>query len=60
MTLPEQMLKYRARENISQKELARRCNVSLQTINCVETGAQTPSRLTRAKIEEVIGEEQND
>ncbi len=54
----ERMIEYRARERISQGELARRCGVSLQTINSVENGLQSPSKLTRTKIELVLkGEE---
>lgn len=49
------MINYRARENISQRELAARCNLTLQTINSVENGLQTPSKLTEAKIRLVIG-----
>ena len=57
MTLSERMVAYRAEENISQTELAKRCGVSLQTINTVETEVQSPSKLTLAKIENVIGKE---
>lgn len=57
MTLSERMVAYRAKENISQTELAKRCGVSLQTINTVETEVQSPSKLTLAKIENVIGKE---
>ena len=57
-TLQERMVKYRARENISQKELARRCGVSLQTINSVENGLQEPSKVTEAKINLVIEKEE--
>ena len=48
------MLEYRAKERISQSEMARRCGVSVQTICNVENGVQTPSKLTRTKIEMVI------
>lgn len=61
MKLDERMVRYRAKERISQSELAKRCGVTLQTINSIETGAQTPSRVTKAKIEMIIGkEEEND
>lgn len=59
-TLQEKMLTYRAKERISQKELARRCGVTVQTINSVENGLQEPSKLTRTKIYLVIGEEEED
>lgn len=52
--LPEQMIRYRAKERISQKELAARCGVSLQTINSIENGIQDPSKVTEAKIRLVI------
>lgn len=56
MTLQERMIQYRAKERISQKELAERCGVSYQTINSVENGTQDPSKVTQAKIELVINE----
>lgn len=52
--LIRRMVEYRARESISQKELARRVGVSLQTINSIENGLQEPSKLTEAKIYLVI------
>lgn len=57
MTLSERMIAYRAKENISQTEMAKRCGVTLQTINTIETGVQSPSKLTLAKIENLIGKE---
>ena len=60
MTLSERMIQYRARERICQKELAERCGLSLQTINSVENETQTPSKITIAKIELVIGQERID
>lgn len=56
-TLQERMVEYRAKENISQTELAKRCNLTVQTINSVENGIQDPSKLTQTKIELVIGKE---
>lgn len=58
MTLSERMVLYRAKERISQSELAKRCGVTLQTINSVENEIQTPSKVTIAKIELVIGGEE--
>lgn len=57
MSLQSEMLKYRARERISQSELAKRCGVSLQTINSVENGLQHPSKVTEQKILFVIRQE---
>ena len=58
--LADKILAYRATENISLKEMARRCNVTLQTIRNIETGVQDPSRVTRKKILLVIGEEEDE
>lgn len=57
MTLQERMVWYRAKHRINQGELAERCGVTKQTINSIENGKQDPSRLTLAKIELVIGKE---
>ncbi len=54
--LQKDMVTYRAKESISQRELARRCNLSAQTVNSVENGLQTPSKMTETKIRLVIGE----
>lgn len=58
MTLQERMVEYRAKERISQRELASRCDISVQTINSVENGVQEPSARTKAMIELVIGKEE--
>ena len=57
MTLQERMVLYRAKNRITQGELAARCGVTKQTINSVEQGKQEPSRVTLAKIELVVGKE---
>ncbi len=54
MNLQELMILYRGKERITQKELAERCGVSLQTINYVENGLQHPSKLTEQKIRLVV------
>ena len=58
MSLQERMIEYRAKHNLSQKELGDLCGVSMQTINSVENDIQEPSKLTVAKIELVVGKEQ--
>lgn len=60
MTLQELMINYRAKERISQAKLAERCGVSMQTIHSVETGQQTPTRLTEAKIRLVVEEQKGE
>lgn len=52
--LQTKMLAYRARNNISQSELARRCGLTLMTINSIENGRQSPSKLTETKIRLVV------
>jgi DNA-binding XRE family transcriptional regulator len=59
MSLQEEMIRYRAKERISQTELARRCGLTVQTINSVENGSQTPSKLTEAKIRMILEEKNN-
>lgn len=55
--LAEAIVNYRARERLSQKEFAARVGVSAQTIWNIETGQQSPSRCTVAKIMLVINGE---
>lgn len=55
MALQDRMIFYRAKNRLSQKDLADRCGVSVQTICSIENGTQEPSRLTRAKIVLVVG-----
>lgn len=57
MTLSERIVRYRAKENISQKEFAERCKLSTQTVYSIENGLQSASRVTLAKIELIIGKE---
>lgn len=57
MTLQDRMIEYRAKERITQGQLADRCGVSYQTLNSIEQGKQEPSKVTKAKIELVIGKE---
>lgn len=59
--MPERMIAYRARWNIGQRELARRCNVTTQTIGNIENRRRTGiTKLTKAKIERVIGSEEDE
>lgn len=55
--LIERMLDYRAKHNISQVRFAELCNVSQQTICNVENGVQSPSKLTKRKILNLIEKE---
>lgn len=60
MTLMEMMVRYRAKHDMTQKELADECKVSVVTINAVERGLQTPSALTEAKIRLVVEEKEGE
>lgn len=52
--LATEMLDYRAEHNISQRTLAKMCNLTVQTICNVENGVASPTRLTKMKILKVI------
>ena len=58
--LAERIVMYRAVNRLSQADMAKRCGVSAQTIHNIESGYQTPTRLTRAKILLVIGEQKHE
>lgn len=58
MALPEEMIRYRAKHNISQTKLGELCGVSVMTINYIERGLQSPTTLTEAKIRLVINEQE--
>lgn len=58
MTLAEQMIRFRAETNMSQKECAEKVGITLQTWMHVERELQTPSRLTEQKIRLFIEKEQ--
>lgn len=59
MTLQERMVEYRAKNRLTQTQLADKCGISYQTLNSIEQGRQEPSKVTRAKIELVIGKEEH-
>lgn len=53
--LANRIVAYRAKNRLSQAEMANKCGVSTQTISLVERGQQKPNRVTLAKIEMIIG-----
>lgn len=56
-SLPRRMLIYRLQNNIGQRELARRCRLTCQTIGNIENGKRPNiSQMTLLKIESVINE----
>ena len=56
MNLSKLMLEYRAKESISQRELAKRCGLAYETIRKAEQGRMC-SLLTEAKIRRVVDEQ---
>ena len=50
MTLGERMLRFRAKNKLSQAKFAEMCEVTVQTICNVENGTQNPSKLTETRI----------
>lgn len=55
MSLAERMIYFRAANKLTQNDLAEMVGVSRVTIHAVENGT-TPGKVTRAKIELVIGD----
>lgn len=58
MNLGEEMLKYRARNKVSQEKAASIAGVAKQTWYSVENGLQKPSKITEMKIRLVIDDKQ--
>ena len=59
LSLKEQMIRYRAKHDLTMREMADRVGVSLQTIMMIEHGTQNPSRLTEEKIKIVLEGKEN-
>jgi len=57
MKLSERMVEYRGKKRISMQEAAAKAGVALTTWMYVERGLQTPTRMTAAKIEQLVGKE---
>ena len=57
MTLQEMMVRYRAKNNMSQDDLAREIGLSKQTVWAVEKGLRKPSKLTAERIKLIVGEQ---
>lgn len=58
--LANKIVAYRAKNRLSQTEMAEKCGVSTQTISLIEREQQKPNRVTLAKIEFVVGKENED
>ena len=56
--LKERIIRFRAKNRITQREMAEKCGISSQTLCSIETGQQTPGKITRTKIELVLEEDE--
>lgn len=59
-TLGMRILEYRAEHNISAITFAGMARVTPQTIYNIENNTQSPSKLTRLKVEKVLNEKKGD
>jgi len=57
MEIENQLKKYRKEEDITQAELAKKLDVSRQTVNAIETGKYDPSLELALKISEFFDTE---
>lgn len=53
-SLPDLIVRYRARYNLTQAEFAKLVGVTTQTIGAIESGKHGATKLTQAKIIQVI------
>lgn len=60
MKLSNDVVRFRAKNRLSQKKLAEMCGVTTQTISNIESGVRMPSRVTETKIRLVIGGGEDD
>ena len=60
MTLADKMMWYRAKNGLTQQELADLCGLSKMTICQIEKGNQIPSKITQMKIMLAIGGRTNE
>ena len=58
MTLQDEMIRFRAENNLSQTKCAELAKITLQTWTMVERGIQKPSRITEEKIRLIIGKQE--
>lgn len=54
LSLSERIVRYRAKHNLSQQEFADTCKLTKQTIGAIESGRHGITKLTRAKIMNVL------
>ncbi len=54
LNYPKMIIKLRVKMNISQEELARRLGVSFQSVNRWENGKFEPTKLAKAKLDDLF------
>ena len=57
--LRERILEYRAKHDMSQEDFANACQLNVMTVNAIENGKGSPSKLTVMKIELVLRKDEN-
>lgn len=59
-SLTEQIVRYRAKYDLNQDEFAKRCGLTKQTIGAIESGRHGITKLTRAKIMQVLEKKESE
>ncbi|MBQ7276044.1 MAG: helix-turn-helix transcriptional regulator [Bacilli bacterium] len=54
LNYPQMIIKLRVKMNISQEELAKELDVSFQSVNRWENGKFEPTKLAKAKLDELF------
>lgn len=54
IVLADKIVRYRAKHDLNQEEFARKCGLTKQTIGAIESGRHGITKLTEAKIIQVI------
>lgn len=58
-SLANEIINFRARYDLTQEQFAQMCRITKQTISNVETGKRAVSKITEAKITQVIEKYKN-
>ena len=58
MTLGERIIMYRAKRDMTQVEFAKKAGLSTQTIYLIESDLQKPKKITVAKINLLLNEDE--
>ena len=58
--LSDRIVRYRAKHDLNQDEFARRCGLTKQTIGAIESGRHGVTKLTKAKIVQILEESEEE